>query len=236
MNDISIQEKYIEKPEFFQSMLAHDIKTPINQVKGLLYVLKKQVAHDEEILKVLNLAIASNERLYSTVENLLKSSSLHEKPKELINFSEILKDVEGYFSTIADDDKIRLIKNIDQDICYFGDAILIKSVIQNLIENAIKYRGSKSKECLIIFSVQQIPDNIIIKISDNGMGICKEKLPYIFERNYRATEEKNGSGVGLYLVKESLAELNANISVSSKVGSGTTFTVTLPHTSLKLAN
>jgi len=236
MNNPEIIEKKSNSPTFYHYMLAHDIKSPISQVKGLLYVLKKSLHDQEDLLKILDLAIASNQRLYSKVEDLLENSSREKRKEEQINFTDLLEGIKKNLSTIQDDDNIKLIKNIDKSVNYFGDPVLLNSIIQNLLENAIKYRKKDSSECVIIFSVQQSLDKIVLKITDNGIGIDKNKLPYIFEQNYRANDDdKEGSGVGLYLVKKSLNELDASISVKSELDAGTTFTIILPSSPLQKA-
>ncbi|GAB3327501.1 hypothetical protein GCM10027429_01350 [Marivirga atlantica] len=236
MNNQDIIEEQSNSPTFFHYMLAHDIKSPINQVKGLLYVLKKSLNDEEELLKILNLAIASNERLYAKVEDLLENCNNDQKRTEEINFSNLLEGIKKNLSTMQDDENIKLIENIDESINYYGDPVLLHSIIQNLLENAIKYRKKGSKECVIIISIQQSAENIVLKITDNGIGINENKLPYIFERNYRANDdEKGGSGVGLYLVKKTLNELNASINVKSEVDAGSTFTIVLPSSPLQKA-
>ena len=111
-----------------------------------------------------------------------------------------------------------------------SDPWRISEIFRNLVSNAIKYRqidgGAKPE---IKIEIRTNAQQAEIVFSDNGIGIAKENLTKIFEMFYRATEQSDGSGIGLYIVKNAVEKLGGSISVDSKVGFGTTFTIILPN-------
>ena len=98
------------------------------------------------------------------------------------------------------------------------------SVFQNLISNAIKYR-SKKKPFIKISVIENSNTDLLITISDNGIGISTVDQKKLFDKTFQVNESNVGHGVGLYLVKESVERLNGSIKVQSKLGQGTTFTI-----------
>ena len=231
----SNNEQQIDKNEnyhFYQ--LCHDIKSPIYQVKGLLKVLKSHIAENPEAMKVLGMAVKSNENLLQLVESQLTNQEYKKSKSQIINFPSLINDIQDQLRMEGNFEGVKLITNIDKDLKYFGDANLLYSVVLNLIENSIKYRNPDKEECLIIFSVQQSQKHVIIKITDNGCGIHTDKLPYIFNKNYRGREHVEGTGMGLYLVKKALSDLNATIEVDSTLDEGTSMTIELPRPPLSV--
>jgi signal transduction histidine kinase len=103
---------------------------------------------------------------------------------------------------------------------------LLNAVLQNLIENAIKYSSDQSP--YVEIKVSQQGSFILIEVSDNGQGIAEEHQSKIFEMFYRATQNATGTGLGLYILKRSLDRLKGLVEIKSKLGVGSTFTVKLP--------
>ena len=101
-------------------------------------------------------------------------------------------------------------------------------ILNNLIGNAIKYRDDKKKKLFIEVSAQNKESGYEISITDNGLGIKQEFLSKIFDMFYRASESSTGSGLGLYIVKETVEKLKGKIEVQSEFGVGTSFTLLLP--------
>ena len=99
--------------------------------------------------------------------------------------------------------------------------------MQNLLENSIKYSSKISP--FVIVRVFSDKDLVIIEVEDNGMGIGLEHQPKIFEMFYRATKNATGTGLGLYILKRSVDQLNGTVSLQSDLGKGSTFIVKLPH-------
>jgi signal transduction histidine kinase len=102
-------------------------------------------------------------------------------------------------------------------------------VFNNLISNAIRYSDPYKKQSFVRIGITTTVDQAHITVEDNGIGIEQEHIEKVFNMFYRATESKSGSGLGLYIVKETLDMLGGKIQVSSTMGKGTTFTLTIPN-------
>lgn len=124
--------------------------------------------------------------------------------------------------------KVRIDIAIDKKILLDTDVNRLKVVINNLLSNAYKYHQFDKHDPYIRIAASEKGQTIIMTIEDNGQGIAPEHHVRIFEMFYRASESSDGSGLGLYIVKETLDKLNGSISVTSTVGEGTEFIVTLP--------
>lgn len=210
-------------------MMAHDIKSPIHQVEGLIG-LAKQARGKEDMNDILEMALKANKQLMSNVEQILSMAVQKEEPKQKIDFSTMLNSIceslhglEGYENT-------KFIINIHDNLNYYENPLKLRSVFQNLIENALKYRRLDSDKNIIVVSISSAEKCVLVKISDNGQGIKKSLIPNIFDKAYRINDNIKGHGLGLHLVKTSLNELGAQIEVESTEGEGTTFTIKLPLT------
>ncbi len=109
-----------------------------------------------------------------------------------------------------------------------SDPTRLQIIFGNLVSNAIKYHDVTKTERWIKISEEFIADQLAVRIEDNGMGIREEVLPRVFDMFYRGNELSDGSGLGLYIVKEAVDKLNATISVKSVYGHGSEFAVSLP--------
>jgi len=112
---------------------------------------------------------------------------------------------------------------------FYSDLWRIKEVFRNLISNAIKYRNSQHQSVEISIDINIGDESCCITFTDNGIGIDDDKIDSIFEMFYRASEISEGSGLGLYIVKNAIDKLKGSILVKSKPGQGTIFTITLPN-------
>jgi signal transduction histidine kinase len=116
---------------------------------------------------------------------------------------------------------------------FSSDPWRIGEIFRNLISNAIKYRKINGESCKVSINVDVNSERAMIVFKDNGIGISAENLSKIFEMFYRASEQSEGSGLGLYIVKNAVEKLGGLLSVKSLPGEGTTFEITLPN---KVAN
>jgi signal transduction histidine kinase len=150
----------------------------------------------------------------------VKKASLFIEP--LIH--EILKSLE-YLPEFA---KIDFKLDIDQPTPIKSKKILLKAIIQNLIDNAVKYRNLEINNPQVTIKVREVDSEYEITVSDNGIGMTKSIQDNIFKMFYRGHDVNEGTGLGLYIVKSSVDSLRGKISVKSKPNKGTTFTILLP--------
>ncbi len=145
-----------------------------------------------------------------------------------INFDQLIEDSFTDLTYLSGAENVKQhisIKGCD----FYSDLWRIKEVFRNLISNAIKYRNRKQSSIEISIDINIGDELCRITFTDNGIGIDDDKIDSIFEMFYRASEISEGSGLGLYIVKNAIDKLKGSILVESNPGQGTTFTITLPN-------
>lgn len=208
---------------------SHDLVAPLKSLKGLVNI--SQLEEDMENQKAyFNLMRVSIDKLEDFIKSIMEYSSNNKKAvvQEEINLNEVLDDIVGDLKYYDRADKIELIRNVQEGIKLYSDARRIKIILSNLITNSIKYHNYDQENLFIRITSLETDQHIQIDITDNGNGIAEEYLEKIFDMFFRATEKAQGSGLGLYIVKDTVRKIGGEIKVTSKLGEGTTFTLLLP--------
>lgn len=117
----------------------------------------------------------------------------------------------------------------DKKLQIHADENFLRAILQNLIDNGVKYRNPDISNPFIKIEAESTEDAFSIKISDNGQGIREDQQPKVFDMFVRCNQDTQGSGLGLYIVKKSIKRLKGTIDLKSNVGVGSTFTINLPH-------
>ncbi len=225
-----------QKSEFI-SIIAHQMRTPLSAMKWmLLMLLKKELGPlnlDQE--EFLRRGEESNNHLISLVEGMLLADKLDNGRNDLmkvaVNIGELIDDVTYEVKPAADLKKINLhYAGCSGDICNtFADKEKIRGVIQNLLENAVKYTPDNGS---ITIQVYEEHNNVNVSVRDTGIGIPKDQQAYIFSKFYRARnaskEVANGSGLGLFIVKSIIEKHGGTVGFESEEGKGSVFTFSLP--------
>jgi len=149
---------------------------------------------------------------------------------EKVEIKEVIKDISAGLRYLESDEIIlKEIINIEEPALIQSDRTRIQIILNNLISNSIKYRHPDRKPKISI-SCRRTENNAIVSVKDNGLGIKEEHLGKIFDMFYRTSDKSSGSGLGLYIVKETIKKLGGTVDVWSEINSGTTFTLTIPIT------
>ncbi len=236
LHDITAMKKMDQMKSDFVSMVAHEIKSPLNSVLMQVKVLLDGLAGDltdkqREVLSRVSDKIQSLTMLSSELLDLAKiESGLINQEKEELDIPEIAKNQVEFYQDKAQAKSIRLsILQTDHPVSVMGNKNNIEEVVSNLITNAIRYTPEGGE---IRVSAGDEKDYACITVSDTGFGIPEEDKDRIFDRFYRVKNEKtryiNGTGLGLAIVKSIIEAHNGMITVDSKVDEGTTFSVYLP--------
>jgi two-component system phosphate regulon sensor histidine kinase PhoR len=155
--------------------------------------------------------------------------------REPVDIVAVARKVLTALQALADKENIRLESDIDDDLAIFeGDEDKIQSALTNLVNNAIKFTPRDGRVCV---SVRQRDDQLVMRVSDTGMGMPKEALPRIFDRFYRVPhpgKHIQGTGLGLAILKKIVTMHGGRIEVESELNRGTTFTIFLPLTAAAL--
>lgn len=207
-----IHQKVSQIEQFIQD-ISHELNTPITALQMSSKLALQKKIYDEKILT--NISI-STKQLYSIYQSLAYLNfNITQKAKETINIKNIVTDVIDFYKQLCHTKNITIVTKL-QDCIKQVDEDKIRLLISNLLSNAIKYSTPNHKINIEI-------DNCTFIITDEGIGISKDKLKKIFELYERATELAGGFGVGLSIVKKICDEENIKIEVTSKIKEGTTF-------------
>jgi len=220
----------------FVGNVSHELKTPIFSLQGYLHTLLDGGIYDENInIKYLNRAAENADRLQHIVEDLESIGEIEAGNMDLdIESFDIYEVIRGVFldqKRIAEKHKVtlKLCNNGDTPLLVKGDVEAIRQVLNNLITNTVKY-GDPAGGTTII-STFDAHKNILIEVSDDGIGIEEKHLEHLFDRFYRVDSSrsrlKGGSGLGLSIVKHMIEAHGQTINVRSTVGEGSTFGFTL---------
>lgn len=212
----------------FVYKVSHDLRAPLSSILGLVNLSKLPGNTDDlhEYIRIIGEKVADLDHFISDVLSHSKNLKLEVKIDQ-IDFKNILS------RTITDLNYLDGAADVQFDISiqqgeFYSDPWRIGEIFRNLVSNAIKYRQSDSVQPQVNISISPVEGGVRIVFADNGIGISEDNLGRIFEMFYRATEQSDGSGIGLYIVKNAVEKLEGIINVQSKPGEGTTFIIQLP--------
>ena len=215
--------------------VSHDLRTPVSIIQGYVETLlmKKESISSEKQQEYLKIILGSTEKLSAQIAQLFEYSKLEAKQmepqKEAFFLSELVQDTYQKYEILAKEKAINM--NIDlpqKSQLVFADVRLVERVLQNLMDNALKYTPKGGKVNIIL---KNTSDSVQVKVMDNGPGIPEKEQSYIFERYRKAKSNHsttNSTGLGLAIVKKILDLHNASIQVQSRVNEGTAFMFKLP--------
>ncbi|MFI5237201.1 MAG: ATP-binding protein [Ignavibacteriales bacterium] len=216
--------------------VSHDLRTPLATIQGYIetILIKSDTLSEVERKNYMQTIFNSTERLKNLVAELFELSKLEAretKPKpEPFSIAELVLDIKQKNLVLADEKNIGIEVTFPYDLpMVYADIGMMEKVIQNLIDNALKFTSNNGK---ILLTLTPQENNIYIEIQDSGQGISQNELPYIFDRyqrNHRSAQKENeGLGLGLAIVKRILEVHGMKISVNSVEGKGTTFSFNIP--------
>lgn len=229
------EQQYLQELEQlknnFVSLISHDLKTPIAKIQAIVDRLLTQPTTPEmqEDLKSLR---GSGEELNRYIQSILKVLRVESRDfkvnKEVADINEVIEQAIRQLRPLAAEKEIQIHTELEPMFSVELDTVLMKEVLVNLIENAIKYtpRGGR-----IAIHSSEMEDSIFVKVQDNGEGIRPEDLDTVWGKFTRGKDQdlkSKGTGLGLYLVKYFIELHGGKVSLESKVGSGSTVSFTLP--------
>ncbi len=234
---------YQEKSEFmaeleelksnFLSLISHDLKTPIARIQGAAERLIAEKAPPERVEKTLRSVVRTTEELTEYIESILDLARVESGalPIQLAS-KDLNKTVQAVLvekSPMAHEKNIDIDLDLEPLFSARYDEKLIRRVVANLVENAIKYSPPETK---IHISTREEGEQLRLHVKDQGRGIAPDEQDRVFEKFYRSrsanTEQVRGAGLGLYLVRYFVELHGGTVTLESNVGSGSTFTVSLP--------
>ena len=232
INDrIEVLRRYEKLNKSYENIiysLSHDIKGPLSNIEGLVYVLKemqREEADTKSIVDMLRLSVGNLRRTIEELADIRVSDTDFAKEAERVNFGNVIEDAQLAL-------KDRIYEAGAQVKCQIHETEInlsrknVRSIIYNLLSNAIKYKAS-DRAPEIFIKTEKLENYTLLSVSDNGVGIEENKKEAIFKRYTRLQQDVEGSGLGLFIVKRMVEDAGGKIEVESKLGKGTTFKVYL---------
>lgn len=234
LHDITEQEKIDQERREFVANVSHELRTPLTTMKSYLEALGEGLWRDENIApRFIEVAQTETERMIRLVNDLLQLSKLDSKDYKLnkswVNFSRYFHQVIDRFELTKNENVMFIRKIPDEAIFIEIDEDKITQVLDNIISNALKYSPQGGN---ITFRVKELSDEILVSVTDEGVGIPKSDLSKVFERFYRVDKARSrklgGTGLGLAIAKEVVVAHGGRIWAKSQEHKGTTIFFTLP--------
>lgn len=218
----------IEKLNMLVYQISHDLRGPLNSAKNYIYLALKRV-NDKTAQNYLSKIHDSYARMEHRVLSLLDLQRMN-RPQvniERIELPILLKDIVSSIDGIKGYNEIGITTDVDVKDEVYSDRQFLHSIFHNLISNAVTYRRPLINPYIHI-NVKEEDGRLVVKISDNGQGIPENMHPRLFEKFVKGATSTNGTGLGLYIVRQLVTRLGGEITVDSEVDKGTTFTIKLP--------
>jgi signal transduction histidine kinase len=217
----------------FMRMMSHDLKTPLARIQGMAELIGKDTDTLSETQKMaLDTIDDSSQELMEFIGSILSLSRISAKEMKLQlrsrDINQVLRNVIRRCEHLAVKKHIEVVAELEPLFSIKLDEDLLKTVFTNLLENAIKYSPEGTK---VLVSSEEVNNELVVQIADQGRGIALEEISHIFERFYRARNSRAdtpGNGLGLFLAKYFVELHNGRIDVESELTKGSTFSVRLP--------
>ncbi len=231
-------EKLNRSQNRFFSSMSHEIRTPINSILGLNEIILRQEDASDEIIRDAGNIQGAGKMLLSLVNDILDFSKIEAGKMEIVpvnySMSALISEMTNMIWLRAEQKGLKFVVEADPFLPseLFGDEVRIKQILINLLNNAVKY----TKEGTVTLHIEMEETNgnevsLVFSVSDTGIGIRQDDLPYLFDAFQRVDEERNrkieGTGLGLSIVKQLVDLMGGKITVDSVYAQGSTFIVTL---------
>lgn len=230
MNSNTELKKLNEEMDRFVYSTSHDLRAPLLSILGLLNIIEKENNQYDlkGYLKLLRDSTIKLDRFISDIIDYSRNTRLEVEHKE-VNFTDIIDDCFKHHNYMPGCSTLLKVIKIDEQVKLYSDETRLTILFNNLISNTIKYQKPDIDDSFVKIEATITPKELHVKIADNGIGIEEQYLKNIFDMFYRASPEAKGSGLGLYIVKETLEKLKGSIQVKSIYNEGTTFTLVIPN-------
>ena len=224
------QLRLSQQQQNFMMAITHELKTPIAIAQLNLETLQKRKLDEDKQQKLISNTLQEANRLNTLCNNVLFASQLdagaYASAKQEIHLTDLIEGCIDDFKNRFPHRELR--ENISEGIYFYGEPLLLQMLVNNLIENALKY---SPKESPITISLEEANKKVTLRVTDEGSGIADEEKKKVFDKFYRSgnenTRRTKGTGLGLYLCKKIAESHNGYISVTDNHPTGSNFTVLL---------
>jgi two-component system, OmpR family, sensor histidine kinase SenX3 len=225
-----------EQQDSFLNAVTHELKTPITSIRLYLETLERRHLDEGQRRNFYRVMLEDTDRLLGTVEQVLKAGEVRgktEKNWEDVNFSALVREGADLarLRHHLPHEALQFSSQPGTDVILLGNPVELRTVVANLLENAVKYSGPQRQIMVEVLTPDL--DTILLQVKDNGVGIPRAELKRIFKRFYRvhsrATDQVKGTGLGLFIVRSIVRRHGGDVTAESPgEGMGSTFIVRLP--------
>jgi signal transduction histidine kinase len=215
----------------FLYKVAHDIRAPITSLKGLVHLMEQE-GLAPALQGYLDHMKGSIRRLDGFIRNMYTYASIEQKPLsfEPLDFEALLAEIAYELKEALNERKVTLdYKILGKQQPFAGDKVRLHTILHNIISNSIQYVDEKKERHEIKVEVKDLPRLAKLKIEDNGSGIDPHLQDKVFDMFFRGDERSKGAGLGLYIVKQIIEQLQGKIELKSKPGEGTSIEIEIPN-------
>lgn len=212
----------------FVYSVSHDLRSPLTSILGLISFIEQE-SQEADTLQHIGMIRNSVNRLDEFIKNILSYSRNNRTGLDVVQIplQKTTTEIVESLKSIKAAEDIHFEIDIKELYPFYSDRLRLNTLLENLVSNAIKYHKTNQTDSFIKITGQSNQENLMLSISDNGIGIASHHHDKIFDMFFRISGKNNGSGIGLYIVKDTIQILQGSIEVHSEEGKGTTFNITL---------
>ncbi len=223
-------EKMNEELSRFVYSASHDLKAPVKTMLGLLFLSKDLATEREETLARIVKSVRQLDNVINSITDFYKNHNFTVNLSRIdfrLLLDEAIINVKNSLAFSFDD--VDLSFDISEEQPFVSDSFRVALVLNNLLSNAIKYQRVDNQHKKVMVKIASDRRGVRISMEDNGIGIAEVYKDKVYNMFYRASTQHSGSGIGLYIAKETVEKLNGTILLESEEGKGTKFEITLPN-------
>ncbi len=226
---LTLQKRNQELDQYVYKV-SHDLRAPLTSVMGLVQLIhmEKPPAGLAHYIDLIDASVCKADRFIQSVLSHSKALNLDIQPG-LIDFAQLLEECKQELQYMPAADRLHVQVTLNGEADFFSDSLQIAAVLKNFYSNAIKYQNTHREDSYVHFKLEWNTQKAILMIEDNGLGIERQYQNRIFRMFFRASDKSDGSGLGLYIVKQIVERLGGTLTFESELGVGTRFTVQLPN-------
>ncbi|MBX2915642.1 MAG: HAMP domain-containing histidine kinase [Cyclobacteriaceae bacterium] len=234
-NEKQISDKNLELTRLnteldqFVYSTSHDLMAPLSSVRGLIHLSRVTESEKElrELIEMMEGRVDDLQKFIRDISDYSRNTRLDVQKKKVL-VSKLVRTILENLRSHPHTDKVKIELDVPSDLVIYSDPARLQIILGNLIGNAIKYMDPAKENPMLKISATLRESHIRFIVQDNGLGIPSNHIHKIFDMFYQANEKAEGSGLGLYIVKQAVEKLNGTILVASELQLGSTFTVVFP--------
>lgn len=229
LRNADLEKAYAELEKFVYSA-SHDLRAPLSSILGLTRLAKMENNNPDvnDYFTKIESSVDKLDLLLHNIINYYRGTRQDEQLVE-IDFQKLFKEALASFEYFGEARQIKFSVDVKQGKIFKGDESRLKIILNNMLSNAIKYQRVEETNKQIVLQATVENGHASIEVTDNGIGIDPDNREKIFTMFHRSTDKNAGSGIGLYIVKETLNKLSGSIAVDSTPGKGSTFVIKIPN-------